>query len=173
MNQIELSQILLAILPALIVGGVAFYFFSSFHKNEEAQRRFLLHKENQKTALPLKLQAYERMTLFLERISPGKLLFRIKPSSEDKEAYERALIHTIEQEFEHNLAQQIYLSSESWNYIKTAKNATIGLIRKTNQQEEVTSADKMRELILKKLMEKQSPTEVAIAYLKTEVKRFI
>jgi len=173
MNQIELSQILLAILPALIVGGVAFYFFSSYNKNEEARRRFLLHKENQKTALPLKLQAYERLTLFLERISPGKLLFRIKPSSEDKETYERALIHTIEQEFEHNLAQQIYLSTESWNYIKTAKNATIGLIRKTNQQEEATSADKMRELILKKLMEKQSPTEVAIAYLKTEVKRFI
>lgn len=173
MNQIELSQILLAILPALIVGGVAFYFFRSFHKNEEARRRFLLHKENQNTALPLKLQAYERLTLFLERISPGKILFRIKPNSEDKEAYERALIYAIEQEFEHNLAQQIYLSLESWNYIKTSKNSTIALIRKTNQQEEVDTADKLREVILKKLIEKESPTEVAIAYLKTEVKQFI
>lgn len=173
MNQIELSQILLAVLPALIVGGVAFYFFRSFHKNEEARRRFLLHKENQNTALPLKLQAYERLTLFLERISPGKLLFRIKPNSEDKEAYERALIYAIEQEFEHNLAQQIYLSTESWNYIKTSKNATIALIRKTNQQEEIDTADKLREVILKKLVEKESPTDVAIAYLKTEVKQFI
>lgn len=173
MNQIELSQILLAILPALIVGVVSFYFFSSYNKNEENRRRFLLHRENQKTALPLKLQAYERMTLFLERISPGKILFRIKPNSDDKEAYERLLINTIEQEFDHNLAQQIYLSTESWDYIKTAKNATIGIIRKANQQESVTNADKLREIILKNLIEKQAPTEAAIAYLKNEVKRFI
>lgn len=173
MNQIELSQILLAILPALIVGIAAFYFFSSYNKNEENRRRFLLHRENQKTSLPLKLQAYERMTLFLERISPGKILFRVKPNSNDKEAYERALINTIEQEFEHNLAQQIYLSVECWDYIKTAKNATIGIIRKANQQEGVTDADKLREIILKNLIEKQSPTEAAIAYLKNEVKRFI
>ena len=173
MNQIELSQLLLAILPALIVGMVAFYFFSSYNKNEENRRNFLLHRETQKTALPLKLQAYERMTLFLERISPGKILFRVKPNSDDKEAYERLLINTIEQEFEHNLAQQIYLSTESWDYIKTAKNVTIGIIRKANQQESVTDADKLREVILKNLIEKQSPTKAAIAYLKNEVKRFI
>ena len=83
------------------------------------------------------------------------------------------MINTIEQEFEHNLAQQIYLSVECWDYIKTAKNATIGIIRKANQQEGVTDADKLREIILKNLIEKQSPTEAAIAYLKNEVKRFI
>ncbi|HEY9186171.1 MAG TPA: hypothetical protein VIM94_12685 [Salegentibacter sp.] len=173
MNQIELSQLLLALLPALIVGALAYYFFKSFLKSEEGRRRFLLVKDNQKTALPIRLQAYERMTLFLERISPGKILFRVKPNSDDPSQYEQLLIRTIEQEFEHNLAQQIYLSGDCWDYIKTAKNATIGLIRKAKGLDEVTTADALRETILKNLMEKPAPTDAALAYIKKEVKSFL
>lgn len=173
MNQIELSQLLLALLPALIVGALAYYFFKNFLKSEEGRRRFLLVKDNQKTALPMRLQAYERMTLFLERISPGKILFRVKPNSDDPAQYEQLLIRTIEQEFEHNLAQQIYLSGDCWDYIKTAKNATIGLIRKANGLDEVTTADALRETILKNLMEKPAPTDAALAFIKKEVKTFI
>ncbi|MFD1095329.1 DUF7935 family protein [Salegentibacter chungangensis] len=173
MNQIDISLILFNILPALVVGAVAYYFFHTNAKTEERHRRFKIIRENQRTALPIKLQAYERMALFLERISPGKILFRVKPTSEDNKAYESLLIRTIEQEFEHNLAQQIYLSLECWDYIKTAKNATIALIRKANQQEEVTDADKLREVILTNLMEKQAPTEAALAYIKKEVRELI
>ncbi len=173
MNQIELTQLLLALLPALIVGTLAYYFFKTYIKNEEGRRRFLLVKDNQKTALPMRLQAYERMTLFLERISPGKILFRVKPNSDDPSQYEQLLIRTIEQEFEHNLAQQIYLSGDCWDYIKTAKNATIGLIRKANGLDHVTTADALREAILKNLMEKPAPTDAALAFIKKEVKSFI
>lgn len=173
MNQIEISQLLLALLPALIVGALAYYFFKSFIKSEEGRRRFLLVKDNQKTALPMRLQAYERMTLFLERISPGKILFRVKPNSEDPALYEQLLVKTIEQEFEHNLAQQIYISGDCWDYIKTAKNATIGLIRKANGLDQVTTADALRETILKNLMEKPAPTDAALAFIKKEVKSFI
>ena len=173
MNQIEISQLLLALLPALIVGALAYYFFKSFLKSEEGRRRFLLVKDNQKTALPMRLQAYERMTLFLERISPGKILFRVKPNSDDPVQYEQLLVKTIEQEFEHNLAQQIYLSGDCWDYIKTAKNATIGLIRKANGLDEVTTADALRETILKNLIEKPAPTDAALAFIKKEVKSFI
>lgn len=173
MNQIEISQILLALLPALIVSVLAYYFFSTFIKSEEGRRRFLLVKDNQKTALPVRLQAYERMTLFLERISPGNLLFRIKPTSDDPALYEQLLVKTIEQEFEHNLAQQIYLSGDCWDYIKTAKNATIGIIRRANSLEKVTTSDNLRETILKNLMEKPAPTDAALAFIKKEVKSFI
>lgn len=173
MNQIELSLILTAILPALIVGVIAYFLFRSYFRNEDLRRRFLLHRENQKTALPLRLQAYERMTLFLERISPGKLLFRIKPTSVEKELYEQLLIKTIEQEFEHNLAQQIYLSNDCWDYIKTAKNATIGMIRKITATEAVTSADDLRQNLLKSLIDKPAPSDAALAFIKKEVKNFI
>ncbi|MCM4154599.1 hypothetical protein [Gramella sp. AN32] len=170
MNVPDYTFFLIAILPALIVGAISFYFFHTYMKNEDARRRFLLHKENQKTALPLKLQAYERLALFLERISPGKLLFRIKPNSDEADLYASLLIASIEQEFEHNLAQQIYISSDCWDYIKTAKNATIAMIRKVAASENVNSANDLRETILKTLMEKQTPSDAALGFIKKEVR---
>lgn len=169
MSQIDFVQLISYLLPALVVGIVAFFFFDLHIKNENKRRLFLIRKENQKEALPLRLQAYERMVLFLERISPGNLLLRIKPDSEDKSQYENKLINSIEQEFEHNLAQQIYISNESWGAIKASKNATIAIIRKSNRSDEVTSANKLREVILTSLLESEAPSEAGLAYIKSEV----
>lgn len=156
-------------LPALITGIIAYYFFNAHLKNEEGRRRYLLQKELQKEALPLRLQAYERMALFLERINPAKLLIRIAPFSDDKNAYENFLIQQIEQEFEHNLTQQIYLSEDCWTVITTAKNSIIQNIRKATMSEKVDTSHKLREVILSNLLDKQSPSYIAVSYLKTEV----
>ncbi|MGL2993195.1 hypothetical protein [Flavobacterium sp. TSSA_36] len=156
-------------LPALITGIVATQFFKLHTKNEDKRRSYLLHREAQKTALPLRLQAYERMTLFLERINLNQLLIRIAPNSTQKEPYEQLVIAHIEQEFEHNLTQQIYMSNECWNFIMTAKNATIQMIRIAAKKESITNAQQMRELIINDLLEKQSPSHAALAYIKNEV----
>ena len=173
MDEINILQLFFFLLPALIVGLISFYFFKTYVDDEERRRRFLLRQENQKTSLPIRLQAFERMALFLERISPGKLLLRIKPSNYSREEYEKVLIQNIDQEFEHNLAQQIYFSPECWNVIKTAKNATIGIIRRTGQKEDIDSADKLREVILKSSMDQAAPTEAALDFIKKEVRNFI
>jgi len=170
MDSTKLIELLSYTFPAIITGLVAYYFFNLHTKNEEGRRRYLLKKDAQKDSLPLRLQAFERMTLFLERINPGKLLIRISPNSEDKNDYENWLISTIEQEFEHNLTQQIYMSDECWTVIVSAKNATIQLIRRTNRSESVDTANKLREVIMNDLMDKQSPSSVALSYIKNEVK---
>ncbi|PWA04757.1 DUF7935 family protein [Flavobacterium psychrotolerans] len=169
MDTTKLIELLAYTLPSLITGAVAYYFFDLHTKNEEGRRRYLLNKEAQKNALPLRLQAFERMALFLERISPTKLLTRISPISSNKNDYENYIIAQIEQEFEHNLTQQIYMSDECWTIIVTAKNATIQMIRKANMSERVEDADKLREVILSDLMEKQTPSSAALSYLKNEV----
>ncbi len=92
---------------------------------------------------PYDLQAYERMALFLERITPSNLLIRISPISSNKEDYETLLIQNIEQEFEHNLSQQIYVSDKCWSIINAAKNATIQLIRKASLLEKTDTANKL------------------------------
>lgn len=167
------TQILLDILaysvPALITGLIAYYFFKLHTENEEKRRRHLLHKEHHKDIMPLRLQAYERMALFLERIHPAKLLIRVTPYNDDKSDYERLIIHHIEQEFDHNLAQQIYISDECWTVINTAKNTTIQNIRKANMSERVDSANKLREVILSDLLDKQAPSQTALSYVKNEV----
>lgn len=156
-------------IPALITGLIAYYFFKEHTKNEDGRRRFLLHKDMQINAMPLRLQAYERMALFCERIRPSKLLVRIKPTSSNKESYESLVIATIEQEFEHNLSQQIYISDECWNVITAAKNATIQLIRKAGLLEKTNTADKLREVILTEMMEKRPPSDAALSFIKKEV----
>lgn len=169
MNWNHWIELLAFTLPAIVTGLVAFYYFKLHTENLEKERRFLLMKENQKDALPLRLQAYERMALFLERINPTKLLIRLTPISNDKNHYENYLIQNIEQEFEHNVTQQIYLSEECWTLITTAKNTIIQNIRKSNMSEKIDSAQKLRESILSDLLDQQAPTALAVNYLKTEV----
>ncbi|TJY36018.1 DUF7935 family protein [Pontimicrobium aquaticum] len=168
----EIEKIFEAILyavPALITGMIAYYFFKEHTKNEDGRRRFLLHKDIQVNTLPIRLQAYERMALFLERITPSKLLIRVSPTSSDENTYESLLVATIEQEFEHNLSQQIYVSDECWNIIVAAKNATIQLIRKAGLLEKTGTADKLREVILTEMMEKRAPSDAALSFIKNEV----
>ncbi len=163
----EIGQLFLYVIPAAITGLVAYYFFSLHTKNEDGRRRWLLHKDIQKETLPVRLQAYERMTLFLERISPANLLVRVQPNGQDKEAYERELIRQIETEFEHNLSQQIYMTDDCWNVIRTAKNATIQSIRSASMGAP-DDPDKLREGILNHFMEGGIPSTKALSYLKTE-----
>lgn len=157
------------IIPALITGLVAYYFFKQHIFNEDSRRSYLLKKDMQVNAMPLRLQAYERMALFLERITPSKLLIRVAPVSSDKEKYESLLISSIEQEFEHNLSQQIYISDDCWNIINASKNATIQLIRKASMLEKTDTANKLREVVLTEMMEKRAPSNAALAYIKEEV----
>lgn len=166
-------QILAYCVPALITGGVAYYFFNLHIQNEDNRRNFMIRKENQKQALPLRIQAYERMALYLERIEPSKLLIRITPISSDKNEYEQLIITHIEQEFEHNLTQQIYMSEKCWMVINTAKSTLVQTIRKTNMSDKIDSANKLREVILTDLLDKPSPTSVALAFLKNEVSELL
>ena len=165
----KIFEVFLYAIPALITGMIAYYFFKEHTKNEDGRRRFLLHKDIQVNTLPIRLQAYERMALFLERITPSKLLIRVSPTSSDEDTYESLLVATIEQEFEHNLSQQIYVSDECWNIIVAAKNATIQLIRKAGLLEKTGTADKLREVILTEMMEKRAPSDAALSFIKNEV----
>jgi hypothetical protein len=169
MDSTRLIELASYTFPAIITGFVAYYLFDSFFKDQQNTRRWLLQKENKKETLPLRLQAYERLTLFLERINPSQLLVRISPISDDNNDYANYVIAQIEQEFEHNLAQQIYISEECWTIITTAKNATIQMIRMASKNEKVTNANSLRELILSDLLEKQSPSNIALAFLKNEI----
>ncbi len=168
MNGEQILQMFGFLLPAVVTGVVAFYFFKLHTKNEDGRRRFLLHKDTQKNTLPIRLQAYERMALFLERIAIPSLVVRVAPKSTDKNAYENLLIKSIETEFDHNLSQQIYMTDECWNVIKAAKSATIQMIRKAGMSE-TDSADKLREDILTETMDKNSPSATALAFVKKEV----
>jgi len=157
------------LLPAIVVGLVAYYFFKGHTANEEGRRRYLIQKEAQKSIIPIRLQAYERLTLFLERIDPNKLLLRVKPFSDNLQEYETLLIQNIDNEHEHNLVQQIYITPECWNLINAAKNATIQVIRQASMNEKVDDADKLRAFLLNHFMGEVTPSHKALLFVKKEV----
>ena len=169
MNTDKVLELLMYAVPSLITGGVAYYLFDNYFKDQQNTRRWLLQRENQKHSLPLRLQAYERLALFLERINPAKLLIRVAPLNDNKVDYQNLLIHHIEQEYEHNITQQVYVTNELWTMLLTAKNTIIQNIRKTTLDESVTNADQLREKILSNLLDGQSASTVALSYLKNEV----
>jgi hypothetical protein len=169
----EATQILSYVaylLPAIVVGLISYFFFKGHTANEEGRRRYLIQKEAQKSVIPIRLQAYERITLFLERIDPNKILIRVKPYSDDIQEYENLLIKSIDQEYEHNLSQQIYVSSECWNLITAAKNATLQIIRQSVMNEKNDSSDKLRHYILNHFMGEITPSKKALEYVNKEVK---
>jgi hypothetical protein len=167
----KLLEIAAYTIPAIVTGGIAFFVLQSFFKNEENRRRFELLKENQKQALPIRLQAYERMVLFLERMNPPQLLMRVAPISSNKHDYATLLIHNIQTEFEHNLTQQVYVTAATWEVVAKAKNTTIQMIRQKSVEEEVPTAEKLREAILIDLTQNESPSAIAISYLKEDLKK--
>lgn len=165
----KIFDLFLYTIPALVTGLITYYFFKEHTKNEDGRRRYLLQKDIQVSSMPTRLQAYERMSLFLERISPNKLLIRVAPIGTSKEDYESLLIKNIEQEFEHNLSQQIYVSDDCWGVISATKNATIQLIRKASLLEKTDSANKLREVVLTEMMERQPPSNTGLSFIKKEV----
>lgn len=168
MNGEQILQAFAYLLPSVVTGVVAFYFFKMHTNNEEGRRRFVLQKDTQKHTLPIRLQAYERMALFLERIAIPSLVVRVAPQSKSKSDYEALLVKSIENEFDHNLTQQIYITDDCWNIIKAAKSATIQSIRKAALSDS-DAADKFREDVLSDTMDKASPSATALAFVKKEI----
>jgi hypothetical protein len=169
----QILELLSFTLPAIVTGAVAYYFFLTHTKSEEVKMKLSMVKANRKQALPVRLQAYERMTLFLERMNPSNLLLRITSINDDKKAYATSLINTIEQEFEHNISQQIYISEKCWSVIVASKNATVHIIKKSSENETIRTAQQLREEILKMVLNSSSPSTAALSFIKEEVRDFI
>ncbi|WOI24043.1 DUF7935 family protein [Nonlabens ulvanivorans] len=168
--QDALLSLFQSLLPSFIIAVIAYYFLSSFMKNEERRRRFITVRKSQGKTLPTRMASYERMTLFLERIKPNNLVVRTLAGSMTKLQYEQTLIAAIDQEFEHNIAQQIYVSEECWNIIRAAKNTTIQQIRQVAMSSKINSGEDLRQAIVNELMDKRAPSAAALSYLRSEVK---
>ena len=167
----KLLEIAAYTLPALITGAVAFGLLHKFFRNEENKRKFELLRENQQQGLPIRLQAYERVVLFLERINPINLMMRVEPNGLDAPNYATFLIHNIQTEYEHNIAQQIYVTQDCWEIIMKAKNSIITQIRQTSINGEVKTGDELRTFLLTELTQTESASAVAISFVKEELKR--
>ena len=159
------------LLPAAVTGYIAYYMFNRFVSKTDGNTRANVLAKKNKVVLTVKLQAYERMLLFSDRINPTKILVRIPPISENTQEYLQLLMGNIEQEFEHNLVQQMYVSTDAWTAVVGAKNAVLKKLKHVG--ESAKNANALRETVLIDYSKSISPTETAIAIIKNDVKKLL
>jgi hypothetical protein len=167
----EILEILKYTLPSFII-FLTVYVMMRFHfRTEDRKKRIELTLANQKTVLPIRLQAYERVALFLERISPESMIMRLALSDMTAKQLQSELMATVRAEFEHNLSQQVYISREAWEKVKNARANTISLINGAAEQiEPKASALTLSKVILDMMMEhKNALSAQALDHLKKEI----
>lgn len=170
-----LADILKITLPALMVFLTAWLVLKNMIRNDQDKRKQELILQNSRTVTPIKLQAYERIVLFLERISLESLLLRVSVQDMTAQQLHSAMLNAVRSEFEHNLSQQIYMSQQAWEVVRNARSNMIKII---NSEAEKLPPDSSAMTLSKKLLEKiieleQEPTRAAIDFVKTEIGRMI
>ena len=167
-----LLEVLKYTLPALVVFLTVLVMIRNWSRNEDKHRKNEFNMHLTDDILPVRLQAYERSILLLERISPESMILRISRSDYTARQMQQELLSNVTSEFEHNIAQQTYISTEAWDKMKSAKNQVINLINETAKEVKPDApGPTLGKLILERLSElKTSPSQVAIDYLKGEVK---
>jgi len=166
------AELLKIILPAGLVFGATYMLVKSFLDNERNRREAETRKLNQATITPLKLQAYERVIIYLERINPNTLVVRVNKQGFTAQQLHMELIKAIKSEYEHNLSQQIYISHGAWELVKNAKEEILKLVNisATKVLQEAPGSDlAMMILNITSGLGKKLPSEIAIEGIKKEV----
>jgi hypothetical protein len=170
----EILDILKYILPSLVVMLAAYSIVWIFIKNETRRRQMDINLASKEIVIPIRLQAYERIILFLERISPGSLVVRMHQPGYSALHFQNVLLNAIREEFEHNLSQQLYISSPAWEMVKNAREETVKLINtaalRLTENETATSDDLSRKIFEMSLQMENYPTYTAIEKIKKELR---
>lgn len=161
------------LIPASLVLYAVYLMVRSFVQKEIDMKKLEVRSRAIETILPNRLQAYERMCLFLERISPPNLLLRLNNPGYSAREFHKILLDEIRNEYNHNVAQQIYMSEEVWNMIRNAKEDLTILINEASSQMEAesTSLDLSRKIFELSLEKKVEPINHALSELKKEIQQ--
>jgi len=141
--------------------------FDNYYNVKELEYKTLVVKD----ILPLKLQAYERMTLFIERINPANLLVRLHISGMSAKEMQNLILSELRAEYQHNISQQLYISTDAWNIIKRVKEDTTSLINisMAGLHPESSAVD-LSKIIFAKLTElKENPYDLALLVMKNDI----
>lgn len=167
-----LLELLKLTIPALVVFLVTYLTMKQFLENDLRKKQLEQRRKNAGELNPLKVQAYERMVLYLERINPSAMLLRLNVAQLTASQLKSEMNHAISDEFNHNLSQQLFISPQGWKIIRMVKDQ---MIQFNNQCFEMlpegSSGFDLSKLILETIVKNEEvPTDKAIDFLKKEFK---
>lgn len=166
-------DILKYVLPSVITFLTAFFLVKKFLERDYQNQMAVFRSENQKMITPLRLQAYERLILLMERTNLSDLITRTHKSGMSARMLHNELLKTIRNEFDHNIAQQLYVTNKSWDSLKTAKEETIKTINIAASHVSDTAPAMELVNVLFDIITKveRLPTEIAADILKMEARQ--
>jgi hypothetical protein len=169
----ELYSLLTIAAVALIVTFGLYLTLTTLAEKIFEKQRWDIRSKNTEIILPLRLQAYERMCLFLERITPNQLLLRMSGSASNALEFQQILLREIREEFNHNLAQQVYMSEDAWENIKKAVNEVQSLINQaaTDVPAEAPANDLAKKIFERVIQQDIQPCTYALKVVKEEIQR--
>lgn len=112
---------------------------AEYRKVESERRTIELSKSNKVITMPLRMQAYERMTLFCTRLEITNMLRRSTALDLSAKQLSMDLLFTVDEEYSHNIAQQLYMSDELWQIIQLAKLETVNILKNARKSAEETN----------------------------------
>lgn len=167
---VELIKILV---PALIVLYAAYLLVRSFIAKEIDLKRIEIRGRSIETTLPLRLQAYERIALFLERITSDNLLLRLNISGLPAKEFQHLLLNEIRNEYNHNVSQQIFMSELVWDLVRNAKEDLIITINEATMElgADAVAIDLSKKILEKTMSKSVDPIALAMSELKKEIQQ--
>ena len=168
-------EILKYCIPALCVLLATWLVMRQFYKAESEKRLWELKSLAQKEISPVRLRAYERLALLLERTTPEHMLLELNLGELTVLQVQQHLMRTIRMEYEHNASQQVYVSAEVWAMIMNAKEQTVAFVNTIAQQlpAESTALDYAKMLITAFATNGDTPNELALQALKKEAQTLL
>ncbi|MDO8972207.1 MAG: hypothetical protein Q7U74_16045 [Saprospiraceae bacterium] len=157
-------------LPGLLVGATAYLLLKALLDERQRMDYALLRNDAQKTTLPLRLSAYERLMLLCDRADIVNTMLRVRMPGMKVRELRGVLLMAINQEFEHNVSQQLYVSDTLWQIIRMAKNNTLSLVTMTGQELDPNADAELLSNALLKMVDEQTitPLQTAIMAVRTE-----
>ena len=162
------------LLPTAAVGASAFFIVRAYLKHEESKLSLELDKARQDIIFPARMQAYERTVLFLERNTPEALIRRLLKPAASARLFQAEMIGSIRGEYDHNMTQQVYMSANAWNQVKTATEETVRVINvsASKLQPNATAPELAQAILTITSQVSKFPTQVAIDNVKKECAQF-
>jgi hypothetical protein len=168
-----LLELIKILVPASVVLYAVYLMVRTFIGKEIELKKIEVRGRSIETVLPIRLQAYERITLFLERIAPQALIFRLSNPTYSAQEFHRILLDEIRNEYNHNVSQQVYMSEYVWNMVKNAKEELTASINEVAgaMNPDSKAIDLSRQLLQHILDKKEDAVALALSELKKEIQQ--
>ncbi len=168
-----LTEFIKILVPAALVLYAMYLTVRAFLQKEIEKTTLEVRGRNVEIVLPIRLQAYERVVLFLERISPNNLVARLNQVKMPATEFQQMMLKEIRDEYNHNVSQQVYMSEESWELVKNAKEDLIISINSAAEKMKTdsTSLDFAKQLFQEIIDKEVDPITLALHEIKDEIRQ--